>query len=116
MSTTQEKVQATLYEKMQGHAQSVLAILDPGACNSSGVVHFLNEVVSTLWEVVTREGMGGTDWVNSHPLLRLCLCQLCQLAEAHMSYKGFSSDFAYVKALAEDPATPLDYRRWSEKK
>ena len=46
------------------------ALMSQSACNASGLVHDLHEVVTKIWEEA-RVGNHGTDWVNNHPIMRL---------------------------------------------
>lgn len=49
------------------------------ACNLSGLAHDLSEAVSQIWEEAQERGEG-TDYVNTHPVVRLYVDQMCLLA------------------------------------
>lgn len=59
------------------------ALLSQSACNVSGLIHFLPEIVSQLWDIAKREGKG-TDWVNQHPVLVLFATQISWLTGAEI--------------------------------
>jgi hypothetical protein len=75
-------------------AQTALDVQN--AVNLSGVVHSLSRTMSTLWNEANRIGEG-TEWVNSHPIVRLYLDKLQSLAG---SPSDLSHDYEHVKALA----------------
>ena len=54
------------------------ALDSQSACNLSGIVHSLSEVISRIWEEAQEKGKG-TDWVNSHPICRLYAEQIYHL-------------------------------------
>lgn len=47
------------------------------ACNASGLIHTLSEVISRLWK---EPDCTGTDYVNTHPIVRLYVAQLLYLS------------------------------------
>ena len=58
-----------------------MALLSQGACNLSGLAHSLAEAMELIWEEAGENGQG-TDYVNTHPIVRLYLEQmnfLCQM-------------------------------------
>ena len=48
------------------------------ACNLSGIVHSLSNMMTALWQAEEAK-TGGTEWVNKHPAVRLFLEQLAFL-------------------------------------
>jgi hypothetical protein len=61
-----------------------MALLSQGACNLSGLVHSLSQVMELIWEEATEHGQG-TDYVNSHPIVRLYVEQMSFLCRADYS-------------------------------
>ena len=61
-----------------------MALLSQGACNLSGLAHSLAEAVELIWEEATEQGQG-TDYVNSHPIVRLYVEQMSFLCRADYS-------------------------------
>ena len=47
-----------------------MALLSQGACNLSGLAHALSKAMELIWEEAREQGQG-TDYVNSHPIVRL---------------------------------------------
>jgi hypothetical protein len=60
------------------------ALLSQSACNLSGLVHSLSQAMELIWEEATEHGQG-TDYVNSHPIVRLYVEQLSFLCRADYS-------------------------------
>ena len=60
------------------------ALLSQGACNLSGLVHSLAEAVELNWQEATEQGQR-TDYVNIHPIVRLCVEQMSFLCRADYS-------------------------------
>jgi len=56
------------------------AILSQSACNLSGLVHSLSEVLPRIWEE-----SNGTNEVNNHPIVRMYLEQFNHLCRAEYS-------------------------------
>ena len=61
-----------------------MALLSQSACNLSGLVHSLAEAMELLWEEANEQGKG-TDYVNSHPIVRLYMEQMSFLCRADYS-------------------------------
>jgi len=55
------------------------AIAVQNACNLSGVLHSFDKVIDRVWEDARANGQG-TDWVNTHPLVRLFCDKLYDLS------------------------------------
>ena len=61
-----------------------MALLSQSACNLSGLVHSLSQAMGLIWEEATEQGKG-TDYVNSHPIVRLYVEQMSFLCRADYS-------------------------------
>ena len=61
-----------------------MALLSQGACNLSGLVHSLAYAVELIWEEARAQGQG-TDYVNTHPIVRLYVEQMSYLCRADYS-------------------------------
>jgi hypothetical protein len=61
-----------------------MALLSQGACNLSGLAHSLAEAMELIWEEAGKNGQG-TDYVNTHPIVRLYLEQMNYLCRADYS-------------------------------
>jgi hypothetical protein len=65
------------------------AILAQDACNLSGLVHSLSQLVDKLW---ADPECTGTDWVNTHPLVVMYVSKLVSLSGAE---RGLVFSHAY---------------------
>ena len=74
------------------------ALYSQTACNASGLIHSLDELVTRLWEQARREGHG-TDWVNEHPVVVLITTQLVHLSRAD-SFDRWQKAVAACEAAA----------------
>jgi hypothetical protein len=82
---------------LQQAAQQALDVQN--ACNLSGVVHSLDQIVrEVLWPEADRLGKG-TDFVNTHPIVSMFLDKLASLNRTQCLCSG-SMD-AYHKATGE---------------
>jgi hypothetical protein len=61
-----------------------MALLSQGACNLSGLAHSLAEAMGLIWEEARNQGQG-TDYVNTHPIVRLYVEQMTFLCRADYS-------------------------------
>ena len=61
-----------------------MALLSQSACNLSGLVHSLAEAMELIWEEARNQGQG-TDYVNTHPIVRLYVEQMTFLCRADYS-------------------------------
>ncbi len=61
-----------------------MSLLSQGACNLSGLAYSLAEAMELIW-MEAREQEQGTDYVNSHPIVRLYLEQMSFLCRADYS-------------------------------
>ena len=61
-----------------------MALLSQSACNLSGLVHHLSKAMELIWQEA-KEQEQGTDYVNSHPIVRLYLEQMNFLCRADYS-------------------------------
>ena len=61
-----------------------MALFSQSACNLSGLVHHLSKAMELIWEEA-REQEQGTDYVNSHPIVRLYVEQMGFLCRADYS-------------------------------
>ncbi len=78
--------------------------VDPGACNSSGLIISLAEVLPRVREeMALRQKLYSTDDLNRHPVIRLYLEQLFQLSGG--GDLAFSD--AYEEAKKYTPYWPL---------
>jgi hypothetical protein len=57
------------------------ALLSQSACNLSGLVHHLSKAMELIWEEAGEQAQG-TDYVNSHPIVRLYVEQMSFLCRA----------------------------------
>lgn len=71
------------------------ALIVQDACNLSGVVKSLAELVSRLWK---EPDCTGTDYINRHPLVVLYVNKLASLSRAD---DGFSAAYAICKERAK---------------
>ena len=58
-----------------------MALLSQGACNLSGLAYSLAEAMELIWLEAREQGQG-TDYVNSHPIVRLYMEQMSFLCGA----------------------------------
>lgn len=56
------------------------ALLSQDACNASGIIKSLAEIVDAVWDEAKMLGQG-TDFVNSHPVIRLLAEQIMWLSK-----------------------------------
>ena len=61
-----------------------MALVSQSACNLSGLVHSLAYAMELIWEEARNEGQG-TDYVNTHPIVRLYVEQMSFLCRAEYS-------------------------------
>ena len=61
-----------------------MALLSQSACNLSGLVHSLAYAMELIWEEARNQGQG-TDYVNTHPIVRLYVEQMGYLCRADYS-------------------------------
>jgi len=80
---------------MSNPYQNALDVQD--ACNLSGVVHSFSEDVTKLFHESCAAGLG-TEYVNRHPVVRLYLEKLCQLAGMVAGDAGDSFTVCWGKA------------------
>jgi hypothetical protein len=73
-------------EKLKRHYE--MALFSQGACNLSGLAHSLSNAIELIWLEAKEQGQG-TDYVNSHPIVRLYMEQMSFLCRADYftSYK-----------------------------
>jgi hypothetical protein len=74
-------------EKLKQHYE--MALFSQGACNLSGLAYSLAEAMELIWQEAREQGQG-TDYVNSHPIVRLYMEQMSFLCRADYfaSYKA----------------------------
>jgi len=77
------------------------AINVQNACNSSGVIHALSELVHDLWEIAGKDGHG-TKWVNTHPLIILFLDKLNSLAGIQSNTDPIHAAYNYTENNTEE--------------
>ncbi len=75
MTDEQKRKLQSLYE---------MALLSQGACNLSGLAYSLAEAMEMIWQEAREQGQG-TNYVNSHPIVRLFLEQMTFLCRADYS-------------------------------
>lgn len=77
------------------------AIGAQNACNVSGIVNTLSVLMShVLWQEANRLGKG-TEWVNTHPITKLFLYKLADLAEISTSdQEDYGRAYEACKLLA----------------
>lgn len=91
---------------MQEAAKQALACQD--GVNLSGILRtFTNVVFNTLWPEARRLEKG-TDFVNTHPITKVFLDKLCDLAEIHDRVYVSPRDMNEVKRLANTPDSPKE--------
>lgn len=73
------------------------AILVQDACNSGGVAHLLRETLSTL---STHYGMG-TDEKNRHPIVRIIIAKLADLAGMEVNYDDFHRAYTECQCTSQ---------------
>jgi len=71
-------------QKEKRRTEYEMALLSQSACNLSGLVHHLSKAMTLIWEEA-REQEQGTDYVNSHPIVRLYVEQMGFLCRADYS-------------------------------
>ena len=88
---------------LQQLAQEAIDVQD--ACNLSGVLRSMTDIVfETLWPIAHETGKG-TDWVNQHPIVSLFLSKLSSLNRTQGDELWFSRVYDEVDWLAhEEPA------------
>jgi hypothetical protein len=69
---------------MVSHERWQEALDIQNACNLSGLVHSFPEVIAAVWDEAHERGEG-TAYVNRHPLVKLWLDKLCDLAGLSVS-------------------------------
>jgi len=77
------------------------AIDSQSACNLSALAHALSEVMPRIWTSVSR-AKGGTDDVNTHPIVVLYVVQLAHLA-GKMSMDNYMVADTACRAAANPP-------------
>ena len=87
------------YEKERTMEQDLWqeAVDIQNACNLSGLIHSLPAVADAVWAEAREQGEG-TAYVNSHPVLRLWLDKMCDLAG--LTVESGPVMEAYATALA----------------
>ena len=79
-------------------AETALFVQD--ACNLSGVLRSMTDIVfETLWPIAHETGKG-TDWVNQHPIVSLFLSKLSSLNRTQGDEIWFSRVYDEVDRLA----------------
>jgi hypothetical protein len=75
------------------------AMFSQDACNLSGLVHSLHEVIDRIWEEARAQGKG-TEFVNNHPIVRLYVEQMQHLCRTpyHEAYNVVADEIADAKA------------------
>jgi len=70
-------------DEQKGKMKSLyeMALLSQGACNLSGLAYSLAEAMELIWLEAREQGQG-TDYVNSHPIVRLYMEQMSFLCRA----------------------------------
>ncbi|MHC4434967.1 MAG: hypothetical protein ACYTBS_24275 [Planctomycetota bacterium] len=68
------------------------ALFSQSACNLSGLVHALSEVVDRIWVEARLRGEG-TEYVNNHPIVRLYVEQL-----QHLCKTSYADAHSFVSA------------------
>ena len=81
------------------HAKDALMVQN--ACNLSGVVHSLDTVVTDLWEEANRIGKG-TDWVNTHPIVKAYVDKLASLSRVQFDCGAVLDAFAECEKLVQE--------------
>jgi len=77
------------------------AIEAQNACNLSGLVFSFEKVMGDICKEANRLGMG-TDWKNTHPLVRFWLCTLSCLAGNYCASCDEVVCFVYRNSLKLD--------------
>jgi len=79
------------------------ALLSQSACNASGLIHTMSELVPRI-----REETNSTDGVNNHPILRLYIEQLSHLCPRDY----FEADKICRERAGADEADPAEKLNW----
>ena len=90
---------------LQQAAQTALDV--QSACNLSGVLHSLDEIVrDVLWVEARKQGKG-TEYVNSHAIVTLFLHKLTSLNNSDCFCSACVSKYSHATAECEKIATGL---------
>ncbi len=73
------------------------------ACNSSGVIHSLSRAMEEIWKEAREKNLG-TEYVNQHPVVKMFLTKLCDLAKMDSEFPSKAYDECYEKSLEAIPA------------
>ena len=97
-----DKLERELRAKVLEACKMAKAVVE-GACNVSGIVHDWSNRLSELWEVAAHLKKG-TDWVNEHPVNKLILSQLTQLAKiTTVGTSWWRISYEYIEEFIKDP-------------
>jgi hypothetical protein len=73
------------------------AILRQNACNSCGLAQRFARVMK---ELINHPDSMGTSWTNQHPIARLWLGKLVDLARMYVDYAHYDEAYRQVEKLA----------------
>lgn len=77
------------------------AILSQSACNVSGLVHDLANLMDEIWKEEKEVG-GGTEFVNTHPVVRLFAEQISFLAVKENNYRDYSEAYKICQEKSDE--------------
>lgn len=78
------------------------AAMSQGACNASGLIHSLHDVIDRVLEEARARGQG-TDYANTHPIVKMYTYQLFYLAWGANPGTGD----AWMRAFLTCAASPI---------
>lgn len=96
------------------HYAPVLTIVDYqnaidacSACNVSGLIRSLNDMIERIWNCDKQHGIG-TYFVNHHPIIQLYAYQIAYLSHGRepIEWSGFSDAYKYCKAVVAGEILP----------
>lgn len=84
------------------------ALDSQSACNLGAIVKALASVVDRIWATERAFKCGGTDWMNTHPIMRLYAEQISHLSGGGMCSNGdtYSTASDACEAGAKDESLP----------
>lgn len=78
------------------------AMFSQGACNLGALLYSLPKIVDRIWEDARANGKG-TDYVNTHPIIRLFAEQIAYLS----SGREYSDAYGIVQDVIDGKRDPI---------
>lgn len=77
------------------------------ACNVSGLIRSLNDMIERIWNCDKQHGIG-TYFVNHHPIIQLYAYQIAYLSHGRepIEWDGFSNAYRFCKAVVAGEILP----------